>query len=237
MTPPDEHRRAARLRGVDYSYREAGRARCVLRGVDLDIGQGECLAILGRSGSGKTTLLNLLAGIDQPDAGAVEVADERVDRLGEPRRTLFRRRHIGFVYQFFNLVSTLTVAENVRLPLELNGAPAAGMGQRVQAILDACDLGDRATAFPDQLSGGEQQRVAICRALVHHPPLLLADEPTGNLDAETGRQVLGMLHELRGQRLQTLVLVTHSRQVASVADRILVLQGGELSTAAPGLAW
>jgi putative ABC transport system ATP-binding protein len=226
-----------RLHGVTRSYREAGGQREVLRGIDLEVRRGECLALLGRSGSGKSTLLNLLGGIDQPNAGEIHIAGERLDRLPEPQRTRFRRRHIGIVYQFFNLIPTLDVAENVRLPLELNRHPPPDITARTASLLEQVGLADRSRDFPDQLSGGEQQRVAIARALAHRPLLVLADEPTGNLDAETGRQILELLTDIsRGER-QTLVLVTHSLQVAQRADRVVTLERGSLIQGATEMAW
>lgn len=225
------------LQGVTRSYRDAGRLREVLRGIDLEVQRGECLALLGRSGSGKSTLLNVLGGIDQPDAGEIHIAGERLDRMAEPRRTRFRRRHIGIVYQFFNLIPTLNVAENVRLPLELNRHPLRDIANRTSALLEQVGLLDRGRDFPDQLSGGEQQRVAIARALAHRPALVLADEPTGNLDAETGREILDLLTDIaRGER-QTLVLVTHSLRVAERADRVLTLEHGTLIQGATEMAW
>jgi len=157
--------------------------------------------------------------------------------LGEPARTLFRRRNLGFVYQSFNLIPTLTAGENVGLPLELNGVPAPEASRRVAEILAAVGLAARADAFPDQLSGGEQQRVAVARALVHRPRLVLADEPTGNLDAETGATVLALLRELQRRERQALLMVTHSLAVARVADRILTLADGVITDAGEGLAW
>jgi len=228
---------AAALRAVRFSYREGRNLRVVLHDVDLELGRGEYVAVVGRSGSGKTTLLNLLAGIDQPEAGRVEVGGTRVDVLAEPARTLFRRRHVGFIYQFFNLLPTLTVAENIRLPLELNGASASSIDARVGDLLRSCGLSDRAADYPDQLSGGEQQRVAICRALAHDPPLLLADEPTGNLDSETGHQMLDLLAHMRRERETTLLLVTHSREVAKSADRVLMLNDGRLAVQDRDLLW
>jgi putative ABC transport system ATP-binding protein len=226
-----------RLRGVSRGYREADESHPVLSGIDLEVRRGECLALLGRSGSGKSTLLNLLGGIDRLDAGEIWIAGERIDRLPEPRRTLFRRRHIGIIYQFFNLIHTLRVAENVRLPLELNGVPEPQIAPRVAHLLGQVGLAERSRSFPDQLSGGEQQRVAIARALAHQPLLLLADEPTGNLDGETGREVLDLLTGIsRGER-QTLVLVTHSLQVARRADRVVTLEGGSLVQGATEVAW
>jgi putative ABC transport system ATP-binding protein len=226
-----------RARTLGKTYQDGRFRHPVLRGVDLEVAAGERVALLGRSGSGKSTLLNLLAGIDRPDAGTLEVAGLALPALPERQRTLFRRRQVGFVYQFFNLIPTLTVRENLRLPLELNRWPEARSTARVAELLAALGLEDRAGAFPDHLSGGEQQRVAVARALVHDPPLVLADEPTGNLDAGNGRQVLDLLGRLTRDAGHTLVLVTHSREVAAGADRILVLQDGRLGGDAGELTW
>ncbi len=211
----------------------------MLRGVSLEARAGECIALLGRSGSGKSTLLNLMAGIDRPDGGQIEVLGQDLARLGEPNLTLLRRRHIGFVYQFFNLIPTLTAGENLGLPLELNRDPGSGEAPRaaVERMLARLGLGDRAGAYPDQLSGGEQQRIAIGRALIHAPALVLADEPTGNLDAETGASVLTLLDGLARERRQTLILVTHSLAVARTADRILTLEAGRIVESAADLSW
>jgi putative ABC transport system ATP-binding protein len=230
-TPLLEARQLAR------AYREGGAVRPVLRGVDLRLDAGECVALLGRSGCGKSTLLNLLGGIDRPDAGTLAIDGVLMGDLWEPARTLFRRRNLGFVYQSFNLIPTLTAGENVGLPLELNGVPAPEASRRVAEILAAVGLTARADAFPDQLSGGEQQRVAVARALVHRPRLVLADEPTGNLDAETGATVLALLRELQRRERQALLMVTHSLAVARVADRILTLADGVITDAGEGLAW
>lgn len=219
------------------SYREAGGERRVLAGVDLRLAPGECLALLGRSGSGKSTLLNLLGGIDLPSSGELVVAGQDLVGLSERERTLFRRRHIGFIYQFFNLIPTLTAAENVALPLELNGVPERAMRERVQQMLAEVGLADRQDDFPDRLSGGEQQRVAIARALVHQPGLVLADEPTGNLDAETGRHVLAMLTGMASRHGRGLILVTHSMEVARSADRTLTLHDGHLRVTGGDIAW
>src|SRR5215468_10628292 len=164
---------------------------------------------MGRSGSGKSTLLNLISGIDRADSGSIHVDDLEVTGLGEPERTLFRRAHIGFVYQFFNLIPTLDVAENVRLVLELNGLRGTAARERTRAVLAQVGLADRAASAVEALSGGEQQRVAIARALVHRPALLLADEPTGNLDEQSAREVLPVLWSLTRAQGSTLVLVTH----------------------------
>ncbi len=171
---------------VKRAFREGGRRREVLRGLSFDVAGGELVALLGRSGSGKSTLLNLIAGIDRPDGGRIVIDGCEVSALDERARTLFRRARIGFVFQFFNLISTLTVEENVRLPLELAGARAASARVEARRLLQAVELGDRGAEYPDHLSGGEQQRVAIARALVNAPAVVLADEPTGALDAETG---------------------------------------------------
>lgn len=195
---------------------------------EADLANGEVVAVIGRSGSGKSTLLNLISGIDRPDSGSVEIDGVEVTSLAEPRLTLFRRKHIGFVYQFFNLVPTLDVEENVRLVLELNGVRGVQARERSASILREVGLGDRARSAVDQLSGGEQQRVAIARALVHEPQLLLADEPTGNLDEETARQVLPVLLSLARQRGATLLIVTHDAALARTADRVLELRDGRL---------
>ena len=189
---------------------------------------GRRVAIMGRSGSGKSTLLNLISGIDRPDSGSVHVDGLEVSALGEPARTLFRRAHVGFVYQFFNLIPTLDVAENVRLVLELNGVRGAAARARSLAALAAVGLAARARSAVEDLSGGEQQRVAIARALVHEPRLLLADEPTGNLDEQTARDVLPLLLSLTRARGATLLIVTHDTALAQQADRVLELREGRL---------
>ncbi|MCG6860828.1 MAG: ABC transporter ATP-binding protein [Chromatiaceae bacterium] len=225
------------VRGLAKSYHDGRTEHAVLQDLELDVARGECLALLGRSGSGKSTLLNLLAGIDRPDRGEVRILGEPVSHLNEPALTLFRRRHIGFIYQFFNLVPTLRVAENLALPLELNGVDDVRARARVSELLTRVDLADRATAFPDQLSGGEQQRVAIARALVHQPAIVLADEPTGNLDAATGEQILELLTELFREQGQTLILVTHSLAVSRIANRVLSIDGGRITEDAAQLSW
>jgi putative ABC transport system ATP-binding protein len=192
--------------------------------------------LLGKSGSGKSTLLNLVSGIDLPSGGAIWVAGQPITRLGERERTLFRRRSVGFVFQFFNLVPTLTVLENVLLPLELNGLSGVTAKAKAEAMLGEVDLADRGASYPDRLSGGEQQRIAIARALVHDPELILADEPTGNLDAETGRQVLELLDRLTRRAGKTMLMVTHSQEVVGVADRVLRVRDGHLVEETPLLA-
>jgi putative ABC transport system ATP-binding protein len=223
MAPP-----AVELRQVTKSYREGDVERAVLRGVSLTIASGEIVVLVGRSGSGKSTLLNVIAGIDPPTAGTVAVNGTDLTALDEHARTLFRRRHIGFVFQFFNLIPLLTVEENVLLPLDLNGRADAGGVARARALLERVGLGGRGASFPERLSGGEQQRVAIARALVHDPVLILADEPTGNLDADTAAGVLDLLDTLAREAGRTVVMATHSREVIGVADRILAIQRGLL---------
>jgi putative ABC transport system ATP-binding protein len=216
------------LRGVTKAYREGDAERVVLRGVDATIRRGELCVLIGRSGSGKSTLLNLIGGIDVPSAGEIVIDGLPLAEASEATRTLFRRRHVGFVFQFFNLIPTLTVEENLRLPLELNGRPSEVALARARAFLADVDLADRGPAFPESLSGGEQQRVAVARALIHEPLLVLADEPTGNLDLETGRQVLELLDRLTRRAGRTMVMATHSPEVVGLADRVLRLHDGRL---------
>ena len=220
-----------RIRGLRRTYLEGRREHLVLDNLDVDIARGESLAIRGRSGSGKSTLLNLIAGIDRPDAGRVVVAGVELTGLSERERTLFRRRHIGFVYQAFNLVPTLSVADNIRLVLELNGIGKREVAARVEALLEAVGLADRADAHPDLLSGGEQQRVAIARALAHEPAVLLADEPTGNLDDKTAENILALLDELVRRQGGTMLIATHSARVAAYCDRVVELHDGRFDVA------
>ena len=216
------------LAGVTKTYREGDRDQTVLRDVDATVARGELVVVVGRSGSGKSTLLNLIGGIDQPTAGEIVVDGVPLTGVSEEARTRFRRGRIGFVFQFFNLIPTLTVAENLLLPLELNGRTGVAARRTALQRLDEVGLADRAAAFPERLSGGEQQRVAVARALVHDPLLVLADEPTGNLDLETGRQVLELLDRLTRQAKKTMVMATHSREVVGLADRVLVIRDGRL---------
>jgi putative ABC transport system ATP-binding protein len=218
-----------RLENLSKQFFEGDRVRTVLENANAEFSQGEFVAIVGKSGSGKSTLLNLISGIDLNDSGKIFVNDIELTALDEYERTLFRRRNIGFIFQFFNLIPTLNVLENISLPLELNGVPVKGAHQKVEPMLEAVGLGDRMKSFPDRLSGGEQQRVAIARALVHNPLLVLADEPTGNLDEETGQQILALLDQLTRQAGKNLILVTHSHEAANYADRILCLRDGKLT--------
>lgn len=214
------------LRHVSKAYQEGERRHRVFRELDCDFHRGESVALLGRSGTGKTTLLNLLGGIDLPDAGAVCIDGDDIARRSETQRTLFRRQHIGFVFQFFNLIPTLTVLENLLLPLSLSGRLDDDGESQALALLQQVDLQARAHSYPDVLSGGEQQRVAIARALIHRPSLLLADEPTGNLDTQTGARVLALLFDMVAQSGATLIMVTHSEEAARRAQRVLRLEDG-----------
>jgi putative ABC transport system ATP-binding protein len=216
------------LLNLSKYYREGETRHEVLQALTATVQAGECVVLLGRSGSGKSTLLNLIAGIDSPSAGEVKINGIALTTLSEEERTLLRRRSIGLVFQFFNLIPTLTVEENLLLPLELNGRHGPAERAYAHTLLQEVGLADRARRFPDELSGGEQQRVAIARALVHDPMLVLADEPTGNLDLETGRRVLALLDRLTKQAGKTLLMVTHSPEVIGQADRILRLQAGRL---------
>src|SRR5512133_2529574 len=217
-----------RFHDLTKSYYAGDVRRVVLQNAQAEFQAGEITAILGKSGSGKSTLLNLISGIDAPDSGQVWVDGQELTALSERDRTLFRRAHIGFIFQFFNLIPTLTVGENVSLPLELNHTPRQQVREKAESLLDAVRLLDRWDTFPEKLSGGEQQRVALARALVHDPLLILADEPTGNLDEETGAQMLALLARLTRENNRTLLMVTHSQEAASHADRVLRLSHGQL---------
>ena len=229
VTAPEARVRLDRL---CRSYTEGARQHEVLRDITADFAAGESVALRGRSGSGKSTLLNLIAGIDTPDSGRVLIDGKDVTAMTERERTLFRRRNLGFVYQAFNLVPTLSVADNVKLVLELNDVPNDEARRRIDELLDAVGLADRRHSYPELLSGGEQQRVAIARALAHRPRLLLADEPTGNLDERTAERVLDLMGRLRREEGATLIMATHSAAVASACDRVLELRDGAFDAAA-----
>jgi putative ABC transport system ATP-binding protein len=216
------------LEGVSKSYREGDRAHVVLDSITTSISRGELVVLLGKSGSGKSTLLNLLGGIDQPDRGSIRLAGIEITSLSQRDRTLFRRDHIGFIFQFFNLIPTLTVEENLLLPLELKGRIGSEESLRCTELLAEVGLEHRASSFPERLSGGERQRVAVARALIHEPDIVLADEPTGNLDVETGVRVIQLLDRLTRSRGKTLLMATHSRQVVGVSDRTLSIEQGKL---------
>jgi len=218
-----------RFENITKTFREGDQERVVLQGVNAEIARGEFVAIVGRSGSGKSTLLNLLAGLDTPTRGDIFIGDLNIAKLNDNDRTLFRRKHIGFVFQFFNLIPTLTVRENVLMTAELAGWKESDAHAQANRLLDAVGLRERVNVFPDKLSGGEQQRVAIARALCADAELILADEPTGNLDAETGAHILKLLTTLAREKNKTLVMVTHSSEIAEQADRVLRMEDGKLT--------
>jgi putative ABC transport system ATP-binding protein len=215
-----------RVRGLSMRLASGGRGVDVLTDVSLDVPAGQFLAIAGPSGSGKSTLLGLIAGLDQPTAGRIEVAGVDITALGEDALARFRRDHVGYVFQSFHLLPTLTAQENVAVPLELAGE--AGAVARAAALLAEVGLAERAHHYPVQLSGGEQQRVAVARAMVRRPALLLADEPTGNLDSATGKQIIELLVGMNRRLGSTLVLVTHDTALAAHADRVVTLRDGRI---------
>ncbi|MEE9397995.1 MAG: ABC transporter ATP-binding protein [Methylococcales bacterium] len=219
------------LSHVSKSYQDADRKQVIFNDLNETIHSGEFIVLMGRSGSGKSTLLNLISGIDLPDSGSVFIESNNFSQLTEEDRTIFRRHHIGFVFQAFNLIPTLTVEENLLLPLELIGDLTPGDYKNAEELLDWLGLADRTESYPDQLSGGEQQRIAVARAIIHNPMIILADEPTGNLDLETGKEVIGLLDQLVRETHKTLVMVTHSREVIGIADRVLEMHDGMLTPA------
>lgn len=217
-----------RLEKVSKEFEEGGRTRVVLAELCADFPVGEFIVLIGKSGSGKSTLLNLISGIEKPTAGDVFINDVAITQLRERERTLFRRDHIGFVFQFFNLIPTLTVLENVTLPQELAGRNGRDAQTAALSLLEKVELDGRRDTFPDKLSGGEQQRVAIARALAHNPMLVLADEPTGNLDEETGEWVMDLLLDLTRQAGKTLIMATHNPEIVPLADRVFRVHEGHL---------
>ncbi len=200
--------------------------RCVLRGLNLDVEKGDFIAIMGSSGSGKSTLLNLIGGMDLPDKGRIIVQGEEITSYTEEKLTLYRRQKIGFIFQFFNLLPNLTVFENIELPMLLNGA--TDFEARILKLTDWLGLEGKETHYPHQLSGGEQQRVAMARALIHDPELILADEPTGNLDSQTGKNIMQSIKKLSEDTEKTLILVTHDQGIAHFARSILRIKDGVL---------
>ncbi|MCI0463900.1 MAG: ABC transporter ATP-binding protein [Gemmataceae bacterium] len=219
-----------RVRGLTRVY-GGGEARVeALRGIDLDIAPGEFVAVMGPSGSGKSTLLHLIGGLDTPSGGSVRVGGEELAALDDNRLTLLRRRRLGFVFQAFNLIDTLTAEENVALPLVIDGTAEAEANRRALAALELVGLTRRRDHFPGRMSGGEQQRLAVARALVTEPLLLLADEPTGNLDSSGGDQVMTLLRGLVDQRRQTILMVTHNPRHAALADRLVRLRDGRIDS-------
>ena len=214
------------LRGVGRRLPSGGKMLQVLDAIDLEVAEGEFIAVLGPSGSGKSTLLALMAGLDRPSSGSIVIRGERIDRLSEDQLALMRRHTIGFVFQSFQLLGNFTARENVMLPMELLGQPDARA--RANALLESVGLTERGHHYPSQLSGGEQQRVALARAFAPRPAVLLADEPTGNLDGATGRVVLDLLAGMRATEGATLILVTHDPAVAALADRRIHLRDGRI---------
>ena len=206
-----------------------GRTVTALLNLSLSIKQGEFLVILGPSGSGKTTLLNLIGGLDNPSEGSVEFMGQDISRLSSKKLTRFRLEHIGFVFQFFNLFPTLTATENVSLPLELKGVPIKKARKQSVKILSEMGLAGRTDYFPDEMSGGEQQRVAIARALITDAPLILCDEPTGDLDFVSGRETLALMRRLNSEKGKTFVIVTHNSSIGQIADRIVHLRDGSIT--------
>ncbi len=222
-----------RIEKLQKSFQEGRNERLVLDKVQASFTEGEFVVLLGRSGSGKSTLLNLVSGIEQPDGGDIWIDNIAITQLSERERTLYRRDHIGFVFQFFNLIPTLTVLENITLPQELAGKKETAVQAHAMHLLEQVGLADRRDTFPDKLSGGEQQRVAIARALAHDPMLVLADEPTGNLDEETGERVLQLLIDLTRGAGKTLIMATHSPEVVPYADRVFEVHNGKLQPRNP----
>ena len=220
---------AVRVSGLCKSYRQGERDVQALRGVDLTVEEGEVVASMGASGSGKSTLLHLCAALDRFEAGSIEVAGEPLEKMNESQLTLFRRRRIGVVFQQFNLIPTLSAFENIALPLQLDGRDAKGHEQRIGELLRILKIEHRAEHRPDALSGGEQQRVAIARALVMDPPVLFADEPTGNLDSHSAEQFFLLLEQVARQSGTTVVMVTHEPASARHAGRVVVLRDGRVS--------
>ena len=219
------------LRGVSKTVQSGGAPLTILHPLTLDVPDGQCLAIIGPSGCGKSTLLRVIAGLDAPSSGEIQIAGVDITSLDEDVLARLRGEKIGFVFQFFHLVPSLTALENIQVPMEIAGRTDAA--SRAQALLDEVGLHDRGHHYPSQLSGGQQQRVAIARALANDPPLVLADEPTGNLDSTNGRHILDLLLEVKHNRRVTLVIVTHDPAVAAVADARLVLRDGRAVTEDP----
>jgi putative ABC transport system ATP-binding protein len=215
------------IKNISKSFQGGSSKQVVLDNLDLSIAKGEIVILLGKSGSGKSTLLNILSGIDIPDLGTVSINSEEITSLSENNRTLLRRHKIGFIFQFFNLVPTLTVEENLLLPLELNDL--TNKDELVKSILNEVELTDKLVSYPDKLSGGERQRVAIARALIHNPDIILADEPTGNLDYETSVKIIDLLDRVVKKKSKTMIMVTHSKDVIGLADRILTIRNGKVT--------
>jgi len=218
------------LREVSKSYLEGGNKHSIFSDLTVEFTSGCFSVLLGKSGSGKSTLLNLIGGIDTPDSGNVYINGQNLSQMSDYKRTLFRRRQLGFIFQFFNLIPTLTVMENTLLIRELDGHVNKEQREIARQILAEVGLEERLNAMPDNLSGGEQQRVAIARALAYDPPIILADEPTGNLDHETGRSVLEMMVRLIREKGKTLIIATHSEEAITFADDIFRIESGTVNS-------
>jgi putative ABC transport system ATP-binding protein len=214
------------LDGVEKRYRQGDADITALAGVTLDIAAGQFVAVVGASGSGKSTLLHLMGGLDQPTAGEIRIDGSPISRMSDDEITIFRRRKIGFVFQFFNLLPTLSAEENVALPLLLDGRSQREVTPKVTAVLEQVGIAHRRRHRPDELSGGEMQRVAIARALVIDPVLVLADEPTGNLDSKTGEQILALIRDANRSRHATVVMVTHDAKAAAYGNRLVTMRDG-----------
>lgn len=216
------------IRNLGKSYQRGPEKVDVLQGLDLEIAEGDFVALMGPSGSGKTTLLNLIGGLDTPSSGEIEVAGERIDRMSPGQLSSWRSRHVGYVFQFYNLMPALSAQKNVELPLLLTGLNAASRRRNAQIALALVGLADRTRHRPDELSGGQQQRVAIARAIVSDPTLLICDEPTGDLDRQSAEEILGLLQELNREYGKTIVMVTHDPRAAEYASHTLHLDKGVL---------
>jgi len=223
--------------GLEVVYPLGSRRICALAGIDLRVPQGQFLCVRGKSGSGKSSLLHALAGLRKPAAGRIRVGDIEVHGLDARQAALYRRRVVGIVFQFFNLLPMLTVAQNVAFPLSLDGARGSAVDEKVDELLSDLAMLDRRDHYPDQLSGGEMQRIAIARALAIRPDLILADEPTGNLDSATGNQVWLLLQELCHKKRVTTIMVTHDADATSYADRVVVLEDGVIVEDTDGRGW
>ena len=230
----DTRRCAIDVNNLSHCYHSGSATTQILQNVSLQIYAGEMVALIGRSGSGKSTLLNLIGGLEPIGEGAVLLNQRSIRELNDAERTRLRGRDIGFIYQSFNLIPTLSINDNIALPLALAGMSIKEQELRLPPLLDAVGLAKRGKDYPDRLSGGEQQRVAIARALIHRPALILADEPTGNLDAQSGRRVLDLLVKLVREQESALLLVTHNVEVASIADRVLELDQAQIRAVESG---
>ena len=217
-----------RLINLSKFYSEAGRKIGVIDNLNAEFNQAEVVALIGKSGSGKTTLLNLISGIDRPDSGEIWIGDTLLNELSEEQLTLMRRNRVGIIFQFFNLIPTLSIIENVSLPRELNSSQDSEVSSSAEELLTRVGLGDRLNSYPDVLSGGEQQRVAIARALINNPDLILADEPTGNLDDDTATEILELLLEVVRDSGKTMIIATHSNEIINYADKVYAIHNGNL---------